>query len=370
MKKLKRIMIITLSILLLFAIAVFAFVQQPKFGKLPSGERLERIKKSPNYRNGEFQNQNPTPVMAEDANYFSTIKEFFTAKDKRPTGEIPSTKTDLSNLDPSEDVLVWFGHSSYYMQLDGKKILVDPVLSGAASPLAFTMQAFKGTDPYAADDIPEIDYLFITHDHWDHLDYKTVLALKPKIKKIICGLGVGEHFEYWGFDANKIIEMDWNKEILLDSSLKVHSIPARHFSGRRSQANATLWTAFALQTPSLKIFIGGDGGYDNHFAEAGKTLGGFDVAILENGQYNKSWPNIHLMPEEAIQATKDLKAKRLFPVHSSKFALANHSWDDPLKRITELSDPLSPGLITPMIGEKVFLADRKQKFTYWWEGLK
>jgi len=266
--------------------------------------------------------------------------------------------------------LVWFGHSSYFMQVDGKKILVDPVFSGSASPFSFSIKAFNGTDRYTPDETPEIDYLFISHDHWDHLDYETILRLKPKIKKIICALGAGTHFEYWGFDKNSIIEMDWNEQITLDSGFVVNATPARHFSGRGFKRNQTLWTSFVFQTPSMNIFIGGDGGYDKHFAEIGKEFGPFDLAILENGQYNANWRYIHLLPDDLIKAFKDLNAGRLFTVHSSKFALANHPWDEPLVKVTSNSKELNIPLITPMIGELVNLKDNTQKFTEWWKGIE
>lgn len=308
--------------------------------------------------------------MSEGESFFKILKEFIFAKNKRPIGQIPTTKTDLLTLDSSEDVLVWFGHSSYFIQIDGKKILVDPVFSGAASPISFTTKAFNGTDRYSADDMPFIDYLFISHDHWDHLDYETILKLKPKVGKIICGLGVGEHFEYWGFDPAIIVEKDWYEDVDLSDGFTATTVPARHFTGRGFKANRALWTAFALQTPTFKLFIGGDGGYDKHFAEAGKKFGSFDLAILENGQYNKSWRYIHMMPEQVLQAAKDLNATRLFPVHSSKFALANHAWDDPLETITNLNEVEKFPIITPMIGEKVYLKDTKQKFSRWWKTVK
>ena len=365
-------MIIFISILIVLSMMVWGFLQQAKFGRHPSGERLERIKKSPNYKNGSFENQRHTPMLAEGASYGSVIKEFFFAEKKRnrPEDTIPSIKTNLLTLPPEQDVLVWFGHSSYFFQLDGKKILVDPVLSGAASPLAFTTRAFMGTDAYTPEDFPEIDYLFISHDHWDHMDYETLIKLKPKIKKVICGLGPGEHFERWGFDSCIVIERDWNEEISLDSGFTAHTVPARHFSGRGITRNQSLWTSFVLQTPTMKIFIGGDSGYDTHFAEAGKTFGPFDLAILENGQYNQSWKYIHMMPNEVLQAAKDLNAKRLFPVHSTKFALSLHAWDDPLKQITEFNKTIGLPLITPMIGELVNLKDSTQKFSEWWVGIK
>jgi L-ascorbate metabolism protein UlaG (beta-lactamase superfamily) len=362
-------MIIALSVLMILIIAVFVFLRQPKFGKTPGREILEKIRQSPHYKNGAFQNLSPTPSLTEGASFYTVLKEFFFSekKKRKPSGTIPSSKTDLLALDRSKDVLVWFGHSSYFMQVDGKRILVDPVLSGAASPLSFTTKAFRGTDAYTTDDIPAIDYLIITHDHWDHLDYLSLRKLKPKISKIICGLGTGEHFRRWGYGRAIISEMDWNEKLELDKGFTIQSVPARHFSGRGFLRNKSLWTSFALQTPTSNIFIGGDSGYDSHFAEAGKTLGPFDLVILENGQYDKSWKYIHMMPDEVLQAANDLRAKRLFPVHSAKFALANHAWDDPLKTITSLHNNTSFELLTPMIGEEVDLKATAQVFSYWWK---
>lgn len=210
-----------LFILVLFSGTTAVILNQAKFGKSPTGERLERIRKSVNYNNGSFQNQSFTPVMAEDVSYFAVIKEVLFSRSKRnsPKDILPSKKTNLLTLDPETDVLVWFGHSSYFMQIDGKKILVDPVMSGHASPFSFTVKSFGGSDVYSPDDFPEIDYLFITHDHWDHLDYKTVLKLKPKVGKIITSLGTGAHLEHWGFAPGQILEKNWNESAVLDSGV-------------------------------------------------------------------------------------------------------------------------------------------------------
>lgn len=367
----KTMVISILAIIVLLAIAIFLFMQQAKFGKTPAGERLERIKKSPNYKDGSFKNLSFTPDLAEGVTYFSVMKEFIFGKKVRlkPIDEIPHTKVDLLHLKPEENILVWFGHSSYFMQLDGKTFLVDPVLSGAASPIKFTTPSFKGTDVYSVADFPAIDYLFISHDHYDHLDYETIMLLKPKVKKVITGLGTGEHFESWGFDLKTVIEEDWNTKIDLENGFVAYTTPARHFSGRGFSRNRALWTSFVLQTPTNKIYIGGDSGYDTHFAEIGKAYGGFDLAILENGQYDKSWKYIHMMPEEVVQAAKDLKAKRLFPVHSSKFALGNHPWDEPLNRVSAAAEKVNFPIITPIIGQKVNLGDSTQTFGKWWTGL-
>ncbi len=348
---------------------LFTLFGQAQFGKLPSGERLQRIKNSPNYKNGAFQNLSHTPDLTDGATYFSVSKDFFFGKHQRrfPEGNIPSLKTNLHELPIEEDLLLWFGHSSYFMQIQGKRILVDPVLSGNASPFSFTTKAFNGSDVYKSEDLPEIDYLFLTHDHYDHLDYKTLVKLKSKVKTVICALGTGSHLEYWAFETSRLREMDWHESLDLEDGFKVHSVPARHFSGRGFKRNQTLWASFVLKTPGQQIFIGGDSGYDSHFAEIGNTFGGFDLAILENGQYNKNWKHIHLMPDEILRVAKDLQAKRLFPVHSSKFALGTHAWDEPLEKIIENNKKEMLNLVTPMIGEKVELQNPNQVFSEWWK---
>jgi len=368
-----RIVLVISIIILVIVLAVFAFMQLPSFGSKPDGDRLERIKKSPNYRDGAFQNESYTPTFTgKEESRLSIIKKFLSKGERaRPKGAIPSTKTDLLHLDPHADVLVWFGHSSYFIQIDGKRILVDPIFSGEAGPLPLpSLHAFKGTDRYTTDDLPAIDYLFITHDHWDHLDYDTVNRLKKKVKRVICGLGVGAHLERWGYQKRQIIEEDWNKEMTFENGFTVYVLPSRHFSGRSFTRNQTLWAAYVLETPTMRFFFGGDGGYDKHFAKIGKKFGHIDLAILENGQYNVNWKYIHMSPEETLQAAIDLKAKRLFPVHSSKFSLANHDWDEPLIRISKLCKDAKFPLITPIIGEQVNLKDSTQHFREWWKGVK
>lgn len=359
---------IYLLLILTLILIIRLFLSQSKFGKAPARARLEKIKKSNQYRGGKFQNTNVTPDLTEGASFVSVLIEFLFKKNKhrQPKSKIPSNKIDLLHLDPKKDILVWFGHSSYFIQLDGKKFLVDPVLSGSASPIKFTTRSFEGSDIYQPDDFPSIDYLFISHDHWDHLDYETVLALKPKVASVICGLGTASHLEHWGYESNRIIEKDWNEEIELNEGFKVHITPARHFSGRSIKRNQVLWVSFVLQTPSMKIYLGADSGYDSHFKEIGDTHGPFDLAILECGQYDKSWKYIHMMPEEVVQASLDLKTKKTMPVHWGKFALSNHAWDDSIIRVVNAAKENSLPLITPMIGEEVNLKEERV-FSEWWK---
>ncbi|MCD6013861.1 MAG: fold metallo-hydrolase [Flavipsychrobacter sp.] len=362
-----QLLIILLAIVALFTITVYIFMKQAQFGAMPNGVRLQQIQQSKNYRDGQFQNLSNTPQLTEGATFFSVLKEFFFGSKERrkPLVTLPSKKTDLHKLDPNENVIIWFGHSSYFIQVDGKKILVDPVFSGNASPLKGTTRSFNGSDEYTVNDIPNIDYLFITHDHWDHLDYPTIKQLKPKVGKVITALGVGAHLERWGYDTTKVMEGDWHDELILDNGFKVNVTPARHFSGRGFKRNLALWVSFVLTTPTRKLYLGGDSGYDTHFAEIGVQYGPFDLAILENGQYNKSWKHIHMLPNEVVQAAIDLKANKLFPVHWGKFSLSLHSWDEPIKSVLAEAKNKSIPTLHPMIGEPMNL-DNPGAQTEWW----
>jgi len=367
-QKLKKALLILGGVIVILFISGCIFMNQAKFGKHPSGKRLELVKKSPNWRDGAFQNLSPTPALTEGVSFFKVFTQFFFGKkvDVKPSKPLPSEKVDLLHLDPSKDVLVWFGHSSYFLQLDGITFLVDPVFSGAASPVSFTTNAFEGTDRYKVEDLPTIDYLLITHDHWDHLDYETVLKLKPKVDQIVCSLGTGEHLEYWGFDTAKISEKDWNETVKFPKNVTIHTAPARHFSGRGFKRNQALWTSYILEVNDKRIFIGGDSGYDTHFKQIGEKFKSFDLAILENGQYNKNWKYIHMMPDEVLKAAKELNTKILFPVHSSKFALATHPWYEPLETITSLPKDSSFIIITPKIGSIASPTNSNQVFDSWW----
>jgi L-ascorbate metabolism protein UlaG (beta-lactamase superfamily) len=293
------------------------------------------------------------------------LKAFFNVlKSQKKVNSIPSIKTDIINLKESEDALIWFGHSSYFIQIEGIKILVDPVFSEISSPIPFFPKAFSGSNVYNPADIPEIDYLIITHDHWDHLDYETVKNLK--FKQVICPLGVGAHFERW--EHNNIIEMDWNESVELSNGFTIHCLSSKHFSGRGFLRNKTLWASFLLESPlTFKIFIGGDGGYDTRFSKFGKRFRQIDLAILENGQYNDNWQSIHMRPKETLKAAEDLNAKALFPVHVAKFSLATHKWNEPLQKISKLSNNKNLRILIPMIGQKVYLKNNNQTFIKWWD---
>ena len=364
----KRIIVTLLGIVLVITIGVIVFINQADFGKTPRGERLERLKLSPNYKNDKIQNKTSTSTFTSSESSDESVSDLALEQQVEllPETDIPTIKTDLKKLSRDEDLLVWFGHSSLFIQTEGKRFLVDPVLV-IASPVSFINKPFKGTEIYKPEDIPEIDYLVITHDHWDHLDYKTVVELKDRIGKVICGLGVGENFEHWGFDKDRIIELDWHENVNLDNGFVINCLPARHFSGRSLTRDKTLWASYMIQSPTKNIFISGDTGYDSHFAEIAKEFPQIDLVILENGQYNEAWNKIHLTPDKMIQAAKELNGERLMTYHNSKYALSRHSWYEPLINISEANEKDSLNLITPMIGETVYLNDSLQTFNKWWE---
>ncbi len=349
---------------------IFYYINRPEFGRLPSGARLQKILNSPHYFTDHFECLTPVQVMAEDETdkenrVIATLKFLFGDKSAlSPPFPIPSVKTNLKELPPNLDCAVWMGHSTIYLQLAGKKILLDPVFSDYASPVFFINRAFEGSNIYTAEDFPEIDILAITHDHWDHLDYPSIMALKPKIKTVLCPLGVGEYFEQWGFPLEKIIEEDWDSVIEIGNNLKVHILTSQHFSGRMLKQNPTEWCSYAFITPNRKIFCSGDGGYSNHFKKIGEVFGNFDFAFMENGQYNKAWHAIHCLPNETADASEDIHAKKVIPIHAGKFALARHAWNDPYKDLTAESFNKSYKLLTPQIGELIDFT-QEQNFSAW-----
>ena len=330
-----------------------------------------RMRSSSNYQRGAFVNREETPQFSEGYSMGKVLREFMFKRNKNsvPATSIPALKTDLHQLPADKNWLIWFGHSSYLLQVDGLRLLVDPVLSGNASPLPGTTTAFKGADIYRPADIPPVDYLLLSHDHYDHLDYTTVREIRNKVGSVICGLGVGAHLERWGYPASSITEMDWDSEIKLDERpMKLYALTARHFSGRSFSRNNTLWLSFLLETPQRKIYLGGDSGYGDHFKNIGERHGPIDLAILENGQYNRAWRYIHFLPGENLLAARDLRAQRLLPVHSGKFSLAMHDWNEPLREITRRNKEMDNlPLLTPRIGEVLWLDDASQTFDTWWE---
>lgn len=348
-----------------------------------------RIADSPNFVNGRAKNYETTEIMTDSRevgeSFGKSIKSTHDSHEskgesklkailallKTPNITIPSVKSDLSAMS-GQDSFVWFGHSSYMLSVGGKTLLIDPILRDNAAPLPFIIAPFKGADIYAPSEISAVDFLIITHNHYDHLSKKTLKALLGKVKCAIVPLGVGKYLKAWGLDEGKITELDWG-EVADFGAFRFHCLTARHFSGRGLiDRNKSLWASFLLEYNTKKIFFGGDSGYGAHFAEFGKKFGAIDLAFLENGQYNTQWAKIHAFPHQTLQIAQDLNAKAIMSVHNAKFKLSTHEWNAPLKRIYTLymSGKYDFALLAPKIGEIVPLwgdkSDKKAHFSQWW----
>jgi len=366
MKRLRKLMLFTIFIVTGLIATTFLFLQQSTFGSNPAATRLERIKRSSNYKDGAFQNLEKTDVMAENTSYLGMMSDFINKdKDNVPSKPLPSIRTDLKALPDDKPTVVWFGHSSYLIKSQGVTVLVDPVFSGNASPVSYFGKAYPGSNVYSVDDMPNIDLLVLSHDHYDHLDYLTITKLIPKVKKFYTGLGVGAHLERWGVSADRIVEFDWWESHHVADSLDLTAVPARHFSGRSLTRGKTLWTAYVMKIHGYSLYLGGDSGYGKHIKEIGDKYGPFDLAILECGQYGKDWPNIHMFPEEVATAAQELRAKTVLPVHWAKFSLANHGWTEPIERFTKRATEQNLNFTTPLIGEPVIVGASYPKSRWW-----
>ncbi len=331
--------------------AGYAFLRKDMFGALPAGDLEKTLMRSPHYYNGEFHNLAERAVLKDDGSVLFSLFRYLLEKKENPFPEnlVPVNIHAFENLNRVQDCLVWLGHSSFFLQCSGKRFLIDPVFSPYASPFSFSIKAFAGTSAYAAEDLPFIDYVLVSHDHWDHLDYPTMKKLQPKTGKVVCGLGVSSHLMHWGFQREQIIEGDWGDTVVSDNDININIVPAQHFSGRTLVRNKTLWCGFVLETKNLKLFFSGDSGYGEHFAELGKKFGKIDIALLDCGQYNKRWRFVHMVPEEAVQAASDLQASYLLPMHIGKFSLASHPWNEPFERVKTASSGKNFRLLTPLI---------------------
>jgi len=352
---------IGMTTLLLMAIVSCGIVKS--LGKDPQGEAVARLDTLPDYKNGSFQNL----VQRPD----STIKHnrlIHMFRDHvgpvRPAHALPWVKTDLKTLSAAAPTIVWFGHSSLLIKTMQGNILIDPVFSNHAGPVPGFVKAFKGTNHYHAADMPPIDVLIISHDHYDHLDYRTLKKLKDHIKMAVVPLGVGSELVYWGFDPKKIIELNWYQSTTLPDRLRIIATPAQHHSGRTSrEGNKTLWASYVIQVGTYRLFFGGDGGYGPFFKQIGQQYGPFDLALLECGQYNQ--PYVHLSLGQPAQAAVDLRARMLQPIHWAKFPEADHPWNEPIKTLLPAAEKLGIPVNVPRIGEPYTLGDPPRKVVWW-----
>ncbi|MEM7297242.1 MAG: MBL fold metallo-hydrolase [Bacteroidota bacterium] len=374
MRIFKRIMLTLLSIVLLLIVAsIIFFKTAPQIGGKPSGERLERIKKANNYEEGVFVNTVETNMDMP----WSTLKKvlshylFADKSDKSPKEPIqtqPFTSELFQNVNDSLIAMTWFGHSSILLKVDGVTILADPVLVGKRASMFTFMgpRRFRYKEHIGIDQLPKIDAVIISHDHYDHLDYPTIKTLKEKVNKFYMPLGIGAHFERWGVPKENITELEWWDEIEIEG-LKLALTPTRHFSGRALRDRfKTLWGSWVIMGSKKRIYFSGDSGYFPGFKEIGEKYGPFDLTFMECGAYNEGWSEIHMFPEETAQAHLDVKGKLLMPIHWGKFDLALHPWKESVNRLTKKAEEENISLFTPEVGQLVTLSD-SSSVARWWE---
>lgn len=338
-----------------------------QFGGKLTKELIERYSQSPNWKNDKFENLEETNMSISLASMPKLLyKQFFENKGRMPETPIPVIPFNKEEfLKPSDKAnFIWYGHSAILMRMNNKTILIDPMLGPDAAPIApFKTARFSENTLRLIDDFPEIDLLLLSHDHYDHLDLASIERLKPKVKQYFTALGCGRHLEHWGIDSRKIKEFDWWSSSKFEG-IEITFTPSRHFSGRGLRDRfKSLWGGWAFKTEGENIYFSGDGGYGKHFKEVGEKLGPFDFGFMECGQYNEQWHQIHMYPEEAIQAALDAKVKKVMAVHWAGFKLAQHTWQEPIERFSEAAQIKLTNL-TPQVGE---LCNYSENFTErWW----
>lgn len=281
----------------------------------------------------------------------------------------PVTPGQLAALDPQANHVVRLGHSSHLLKLGGKFWLIDPVFGERASPFSFAGPKRFHAPPLALQDLPPIEGLVLSHDHYDHLDVPTIEYLAQRVQRYFVPLGVKARLVDMGVPPDRVQEFDW-WQVATQGNVKVTATPAQHFSGRTlSDRNSTLWASWVLESAGQRIYYSGDSGYFDGFKTIGQRFGSFDLALMENGAYDAYWPAVHMTPEQSVQAFEDLHGKVLFSVHNSTFDLAFHTWHDPLDRLADLAAAKNITLATPEIGEVLTVGQAREN-KRWWVGLK
>ncbi|MGH1338649.1 MAG: MBL fold metallo-hydrolase [Aureispira sp.] len=370
LKILGIILLVVVTFLLLLIVLILLYVYKAAvFGAKPSGEKLHAYQRYNNFKQGKFENILPQATIFETTDF---IDDSLQPKETRtPDFELPIIPLSKGSFDQkiAAPRLTWFGHSTLLIEMEGKNILIDPMFGEAASPLRnIGAKRFKPGLPLSIEDLPPIDVVLITHDHYDHLDYESILAIKDKIPQFFIPVGMHAHLERWGVASNKIKEFNWYEETLL-GEIRFVFTPSHHYSGRSlNDRFASLWGGWILQSTSHNIYLSGDGGYGPHFAKIGATYGPFDFAMIECGQYSRYWRQNHLFPEESAKVGRDVRAEIMMPIHWAGFALAMHSWDAPVKRFLEAASKLEIPVTTPKIGEPIILDETTPlPSSHWWE---
>jgi len=364
-------LVILLAILLCLGLALWAYLTfHPQFGGKITPEDRQNYARSPHWNGKIFENLSPTGDDVSLSNLPGLIQDNLKdAKHKIPQRPIPVVPFDLetweNNTAPFQ--FIWYGHAVCLMRLGGQNLLIDPMLGPDASPVGpIRTKRFSDNTLSVIDQLPDLDAVFLTHDHYDHLDYSSIQRLKDKAGHFYVALGVKRHLRRWGIAPEQVTEMDWWDEGQV-SNVQFTFTPSRHFSGRGlTDRTKCLWGGWVLQTPDYKVYWSGDGGYDTHFREIGERFGPFDWAFMECGQYYKLWTQIHALPEEAVQGAIEVGAKVSTPVHWGGFKLAPHDWRDPVQRFVKAAAQAKLDIVVPKIGERVS-CEARPPVVPWWE---
>lgn len=370
----KKMILYLFGFLLVLCIGIILFVYiHPVFGGDPTKEQKEAYKSYDNYVDGKFTNGIPTRLLISSPGSSSENKNSASdVKDRSPAAPIPVSPTDWNKIKSEKDSLTWFGHSTFLLSIDNKKLLLDPMLGPIASPVSFAgSKRYKFSKDIfnSIDEMPPIDAVFISHDHYDHLDYQSIVKLKSKAAHFFVPLGVSVHLVRWGVPKERITELNWWEEKGYQG-LTVALTPSRHYSGRKGPLNfnSTLWGGWAILGKNTRLYASGDGGYGPHFNEIGDKYGPFDITLIDGGQYDRRWPDIHTTPEQAVKAHQDVNGKDMMLSHWGAFTLASHGWKEPIERALIEAKKADVNLISPKIGETVLLDSDLHIPPYsWWD---
>jgi L-ascorbate metabolism protein UlaG (beta-lactamase superfamily) len=371
-KPAKTLLLTTSSILGAVLLGAVAFISlSPEFGGKPTKAERQTYAKSGHYQDGKFINLIPT-VELTGGSTVAVLWKFLFRKNPRatPAGPLPMQPLDslsVTRKTPETVRVTWFGHSACLVELAGQNILLDPMLSVALGPSAWLTPArYNPTLPITPEQLPPIAAVLVSHDHYDHLDYQTIQRIKSKVARFYVPLGIGPHLRKWGVAPERITEMNWGDSARLPG-LTIVCTPSRHFSGRGlTNRNSTLWSSWVVQSATKRVFYSGDGGYGPHFQAIGATYGPFDLALMECGQYDPQWSQIHMTPEQTVQAALDVRGRVLLPVHWAAFTEANHAWTDPIERATAAAMRQHLPITTPQLGEPVTLGSQPLPSSPWW----
>ncbi|WP_233218121.1 MBL fold metallo-hydrolase [Roseateles chitinivorans] len=336
----------------------------------PTSEGVQpSIEQSPQWAEGKFRN----PAVEPEQGFWKTVGIFWDFMFHKPAGTAPDRPIEVQALTRDQllaapdRTLFRLGHSTVLLKLRGRFWLTDPVFSERASPFSWMGPKRFHAPPIALDELPEIEAVILSHDHYDHLDHDTVLALAPKVRRFLTPLGVGQRLIDWGVPAAKVQQFDWWQGTSI-AGVQLTATPAQHFSGRGlSDRNSTLWASWVLIDGDLRVFFSGDTGYFDGFKTIGERFGPFDLTLMETGAYDPRWPYVHMQPEQTMQAHVDLRGRRLLPIHNGTFDLAMHRWQDPFERISALARLRKVELVTPVIGAPLAI-EEPGPTPAWWQG--